>query len=292
MSTVKIPPVLRASVGGAKEVEASGASVGDVLRSLAEQHPATESQLFSEEGDLNRYVNVYLNDEDVRVLDGLDTERVRERHDRDPAGHGRRLALIVRHATAADVEHWGRLWASSARAAFAPLLPEGHPLPQPNPEGVRARLASSEVSLLVADDDGALAGFTGCGISRDADAGPEVGEIWSFFVASDRWRAGVGRALMGGALDDLRLRGYAEATVWSFDSQRARQRVLRGAWLRARRRDAHRGGLGAPAGGALPARAGVACAACASTTSSAWSRSSPSTAPRSARWPARRAATP
>jgi sulfur-carrier protein len=73
MSTVKIPPVLRASVGGAKEVEASGASVGEVLRSLAEQHPATESQLFSEEGDLNRYVNVYLNDEDVRVLDGLET---------------------------------------------------------------------------------------------------------------------------------------------------------------------------------------------------------------------------
>jgi sulfur-carrier protein len=73
MSTVKIPPVLRASVGGAKEVEASGSSVGDVLRSLAEQHPATESQLFSEEGDLNRYVNVYLNDEDVRVLDGLET---------------------------------------------------------------------------------------------------------------------------------------------------------------------------------------------------------------------------
>ena len=73
MSTVKIPPVLRASVGGAKEVEASGDSVGAVLRSLAEQHPATESQLFSEDGELNRYVNVYLNDEDVRVLDGLDT---------------------------------------------------------------------------------------------------------------------------------------------------------------------------------------------------------------------------
>jgi MoaD family protein len=73
MSTVKIPPVLRASVGGAKEVEASGSDVGAVLRSLAEQHPATESQLFSEDGELNRYVNVYLNDEDVRVLDGLDT---------------------------------------------------------------------------------------------------------------------------------------------------------------------------------------------------------------------------
>ena len=73
MSTVKIPPVLRASVGGAKEVEASGSDDGAVLRSLAEQHPATESQLFSEDGELNRYVNVYLNDEDVRVLDGLDT---------------------------------------------------------------------------------------------------------------------------------------------------------------------------------------------------------------------------
>jgi GNAT superfamily N-acetyltransferase len=81
---------------------------------------------------------------------------------------------------------------------------------------VRARLGGSEVSLLVADDGG-LAGFTACGVSRDADVGPEVGEIWSFFVAADRWRAGVGRALMAAALDDLRLRGCAEATVWSFD---------------------------------------------------------------------------
>ena len=74
MSTIKIPPVLRGSVGGEKEVEASGGSVGEVLRALASQHPATESQLFSEDGDLNRYVNVYLNDEDVRVLDGLQTD--------------------------------------------------------------------------------------------------------------------------------------------------------------------------------------------------------------------------
>ncbi len=73
MSTVKIPPVLRASVGGAKEVQASGSNVGEVLRALAQQHPATEAQLFSGDGQLNRYVNVYLNDEDVRVLDGLDT---------------------------------------------------------------------------------------------------------------------------------------------------------------------------------------------------------------------------
>ena len=73
MATIKIPPVLRPSVGGEKEVAASGDNVGAVLRSLAEEHPATQSQLFSGEGQLNRYVNVYLNDEDVRVLDGLGT---------------------------------------------------------------------------------------------------------------------------------------------------------------------------------------------------------------------------
>ena len=73
MATIKIPPVLRASVGGEKEVGAQGSNVGEVLRNLAVEHPATDSQLFSSEGELNRYVNVYLNDEDVRVLDGLDT---------------------------------------------------------------------------------------------------------------------------------------------------------------------------------------------------------------------------
>ncbi len=73
MATVKIPPVLRPSVGGEKEVSADGASVGEVLQALVSTHPQTQSQLFSAEGDLNRYVNVYLNDEDVRVLDGLET---------------------------------------------------------------------------------------------------------------------------------------------------------------------------------------------------------------------------
>ena len=73
MATVKIPPVLRASVGGEKQVDAAGASVGEVLNALASAHPQTQSQLFSADGELNRYVNVYLNDEDVRVLDGLET---------------------------------------------------------------------------------------------------------------------------------------------------------------------------------------------------------------------------
>ncbi len=73
MATVRIPPVLRPSVGGEKELNADGPSVGAILRSIADEHPETEGQLFAPDGGLNRYVNVYLNDEDVRVLDGLDT---------------------------------------------------------------------------------------------------------------------------------------------------------------------------------------------------------------------------
>jgi sulfur-carrier protein len=73
MSTVKIPPVLRGATGGEKEVAADGSSVGEVLRAVATRHPETEHQLFGDDGTLNRYVNVYLNDEDVRVLEGLDT---------------------------------------------------------------------------------------------------------------------------------------------------------------------------------------------------------------------------
>ncbi|MEA2198245.1 MAG: sulfur-carrier protein [Solirubrobacteraceae bacterium] len=73
MANVRIPPVLRPSVGGEKELTADGSSVAEVLHALAEAHPDTQSQLFAADGGLNRYVNVYLNDEDVRVLDGLDT---------------------------------------------------------------------------------------------------------------------------------------------------------------------------------------------------------------------------
>jgi sulfur-carrier protein len=73
MATIRIPPVLRPSVGGEKELSADGSSVGEVLQSVVESHPDTEAQLFAPDGGLNRYVNVYLNDEDVRVLDGLDT---------------------------------------------------------------------------------------------------------------------------------------------------------------------------------------------------------------------------
>jgi sulfur-carrier protein len=71
--TVKVPPILRQHTCDQSELSVDGSTVGEVLRKMADQYPATRDQLFSAEGDLNRYVNVYLNDEDVRVLDGLET---------------------------------------------------------------------------------------------------------------------------------------------------------------------------------------------------------------------------
>jgi molybdopterin synthase sulfur carrier subunit len=73
MPTIKVPPVLRPQTDGEAEVSVGGDTVGEALRAFADRHPATRDQLFSPEGELNRYVNIYLNDEDVRVLDGLDT---------------------------------------------------------------------------------------------------------------------------------------------------------------------------------------------------------------------------
>jgi sulfur-carrier protein len=72
MSNVRIPPVLRQQTGGAKEVQAEGNTVGEVLRRLTDQYPALESQLF-QNGQLQRYVNVYVNDQDIQYLDRLDT---------------------------------------------------------------------------------------------------------------------------------------------------------------------------------------------------------------------------
>jgi molybdopterin synthase sulfur carrier subunit len=73
MPSVKIPPVLRQHTDGQTEVELDGSTIGEVLESLTTAHPETRPQLFGEDGELNRFVNFYLNDEDVRVLGGLGT---------------------------------------------------------------------------------------------------------------------------------------------------------------------------------------------------------------------------
>lgn len=72
MATIRIPTVLRKHTDGQATVTVDGSTVGDVFRSLVADRPELEEQLF-EAGELRGYVNVYVDDEDIRYLDGLDT---------------------------------------------------------------------------------------------------------------------------------------------------------------------------------------------------------------------------
>jgi molybdopterin converting factor small subunit len=71
-SKVRIPPVLRAEVGGAREVEASGDTVRELMEDLTARLPALGARVYSQ-GELQPFVNVYVDGEDVRTKDGLDT---------------------------------------------------------------------------------------------------------------------------------------------------------------------------------------------------------------------------
>jgi molybdopterin synthase sulfur carrier subunit len=72
VTTVRIPPTLRVEAGGEREVEASGASVRELLEDLTSRFPALRDRIW-EDGQVADFVNVYLNGEDIRTLDGVDT---------------------------------------------------------------------------------------------------------------------------------------------------------------------------------------------------------------------------
>jgi molybdopterin converting factor small subunit len=72
MATVRLAPVLRASVGGSKQVNAEGKNLTEVLDDLFEHFPALKEQI-QPDGSLSRFINVYVNDQDVRYLQGLET---------------------------------------------------------------------------------------------------------------------------------------------------------------------------------------------------------------------------
>lgn len=73
MTAVRIPPVLRAQAGNQKKVEVTGATVGETLNSLIGEFPSLKEQIFTDDGTLNRFVNVYVNGRDVRYEQELDT---------------------------------------------------------------------------------------------------------------------------------------------------------------------------------------------------------------------------
>ena len=71
---VRLPTVLRSHAGGSSTVTAEGATVGEVLADLVRTYPGMAGQIVTEDGSLHRFVNVYVNDDDVRYLDQLDTK--------------------------------------------------------------------------------------------------------------------------------------------------------------------------------------------------------------------------
>jgi molybdopterin converting factor small subunit len=73
MPTLRIPTQLRTLTGGAGEVTVDGSTVGEALKALDAAHPGFGERLFDEAGKLRRFVNVFVADEDIRFLDGLDT---------------------------------------------------------------------------------------------------------------------------------------------------------------------------------------------------------------------------
>jgi molybdopterin synthase sulfur carrier subunit len=82
--TVRIPTQLRELSGGASEVTAAGGTVAAVLAELETTHPGFSERLFDEGGQLRRFVNVFVADEDIRFLDGVDT----------PVGEGQTVSIV------------------------------------------------------------------------------------------------------------------------------------------------------------------------------------------------------
>jgi MoaD family protein len=73
MTAVRIPPVLRQQAGNQKKVEVTGSTVGEALESLLGTYPGLREQIFTADGSLNRFVNVYVNGRDVRYEQELAT---------------------------------------------------------------------------------------------------------------------------------------------------------------------------------------------------------------------------
>jgi sulfur-carrier protein len=71
--TVRVPTQLRQITAGAGEIPVEGSTVGEVLKALDAAHPGMAERLFDDAGNLRRFVNVFLAEEDVRFLDGLNT---------------------------------------------------------------------------------------------------------------------------------------------------------------------------------------------------------------------------
>lgn len=83
-ATVRIPTILRTYTGGASEVSADGSTLSELLENLESAHPGIRARVLDDAGALRRFVNIYVGDEDVRFVGGLDA----------PVSDGARVSII------------------------------------------------------------------------------------------------------------------------------------------------------------------------------------------------------
>lgn len=84
MTTINLPTILRQLASGDKKIDAEGSTVGEVFADIAGRYPKLGSQLLSAEGNLAVFVNVFLDDEDIRYLEGLES----------PVGEGAEITIL------------------------------------------------------------------------------------------------------------------------------------------------------------------------------------------------------
>jgi len=134
------------------------------------------------------------------------------------------VTVVVRPARPEDVDEVVDValeaWREGYRGVVAPNL-------MPDPGGLRARLrervAEPGPPIAVGELDSDVCGWITFGASRDWGAAPSVGEIWALNVHPGSWRRGVGRALVGYAIERLATGSFSEVTLWTFrDTPRSR----------------------------------------------------------------------
>ncbi len=121
MSLVRVPPVLREEAGGAREIEAAGSTVRELLEDLAARLPALGTRIYGD-GKIRSFVNVYVDGEDVRTRDGLDTPVRDFEHGDPPTGHGRWFPHVPDRRPLPG-------GGAALRARLAPLTARGLPGP-------------------------------------------------------------------------------------------------------------------------------------------------------------------
>jgi ribosomal protein S18 acetylase RimI-like enzyme len=147
---------------------------------------------------------------------------------------GTNTARRIRRATAADARGVAEVHVASWRHAYRGLLPDGF-LDRLSVErreaSWREAFRDRGAGVFVAEEEGRVIGFASFGPSRDADAGPEVGEIPAIYVDPSVVGAGVGRALLDAAIEALREAGYRRATLWVLEANaHARRFYERAGW--------------------------------------------------------------